>query len=289
MRGIAFFVISLSTLHTLSSQDHGGLDSLQFWGDAMISLKSASHRKYAESEFINLFNRNIQSIDDSASLNFHPSVVHLTTPDGKYKIYSWQLEYNPGEYTYYSCILPSKGKVLLMKSTPRNLKRINYEEFSDKNWYGALYYHVFPGDFGGSYLLLGFSLSNDGSKHRIIEPLHFIDGKPIFGAPLFKKKMDDEIVTVNRLVLSYSSSANAVFEFDPITKQIMQDHITSFTDPKSGEQLEVPDGTYEAYEWKDGLYEHIPYLKGQILETAPIEKPVLGQGNKDLFGRPKSR
>ncbi len=288
MRNTIILILNCILITTLSSQNQSSLDSLKFWGDAMISLKDKKHRVWAEEAFLSCFKREIQSASDSSKLEFHPAVVHITSPDGRFKMYSWQVEHAASEFLYYTCILPKSGDVLLLKSTQRNLRKINFEEFSDKNWYGALYYHIFPGDFEGHYLLLGFSISPDGTKHRIVEPFQIKDGKPRFGAPLFKKQVDEEEVTVHRLVLSYSPSANAVFEFDPATKQIMQDHITSFIDPKSGEQLEVPDGTYEAYEWKNGAYKHIPYVKAQIMETAPIEKPVLGQGNKDLFGRPKS-
>jgi hypothetical protein len=203
-------------------------------------------------------------------------------------IISWQIEYDSKDYRYYAYIFQPGAKPLLLESTERNLDRINYESFNNDNWYGILYYQFLPVVVDGYYTLFGYRFAKNGLKYRIIELLKNDNGKLIFGAPLFKiidKEGEEDYLY--RKVIPYSLSANMQISYDNSLNLIYYDHIDNYTDPKSGEILLVPDGTFEAFELKDNTWVYIPYHQLQKLKQAPREKPILDSKNKDLFGRKK--
>lgn len=292
MKSLACVVLIIVIQLQCFAQTFSASDSLRFWGDAMISLKTSNFRQKASTEFQRLAETLIRETSDSVLLDFHPSIVKTSTPDGRLKFFSWTSELSDNRVQYFSYLFYDNQKPVFLRSQARNLRRINYEEFNAQNWYGALYYHILKDSFAGHYFLLGFATSPDGTKHRIIEPLFLAKDKLLFGAPLFIKKDEtqkDELY--HRIVIHYSPSAQAVVNYDPEQKQIMYDHISSYTDSKSGETLYVPDGTFEAFDWNGKHWVHIPYLKNEVLETAPIDKPLFNSDSKsrDILGRKKSK
>ncbi|MBK9108016.1 MAG: hypothetical protein IPM92_06430 [Saprospiraceae bacterium] len=292
MKSLVFSLFLLSHSLNCSSQILSSTDSLRFWGDAMISLKTPDFRQAASSEFQKIAEKLIRENSDSILLDFHPSIVKTSTHDGKLKFYSWASELSENRIQYFSYLFFDHQKPVFLKSQERNLRRINYEELNAKNWYGALYYHILKDSFSARYFLLGFATSPDGTKHRIIEPLYIDKDQILFGAPLFVKKDENQKDEVyHRILIHYSPSAQAVVNYNPELKQIMYDHISSYTDAKSGETLLVPDGTFEAFDWNGSHWIHNPYLKNEILESAPIDKPLFNADTKsrDILGRKKSK
>lgn len=266
-------------------------DSLFFWGDAMISMRDQQFRNISAERFNDLWYRQVNSLSDTNLLNFHPSIIKVNSADGQLRIYTWARETHQGTNQYYACIFYKEEKPLCLVSKPRNYQRINYDDFTHRDWYGALYYHIVPDTFDGRYLLLGFCQSPDGTKHRIIEPLQVDQGTCHFGRDLFIKENEKrEKESFHRIVLHYSPSAQVAIRYEQEPKQFMFDHIEHVIDPKSGETLKIPDGTFEAYIWMENKFEHIDYLKNTPMDTAPVEKPVFGPDSKqrDIFGRKKN-
>lgn len=256
----------------------------------MISLSSPELREHSAAEFSQMLRKEIRGIEDSARMRFHPSVQRIHAPDNSFVLYSWQRESQPGNYRYGFCLLREGRPPVIGHSVTRNYRKINYERFSKDNWYGAIYYKLLPDAFNGHYILLGYSQSSDGTRHRVIEVLGFAEGELFFGAPVFAKGVQGGAMEKYfRAVLHYSPGAQPVITYDPSLKQIAFDHISSFSDPRTGEVILAQDGTFEAYDWSGNLWVHNPYLQGQILDQAPIEKPVLDQDRpkRDLFGRPQ--
>ncbi len=282
--------IGVSALQSFSQDIKTPEDSLQFFGDAMFSLKIYSNKIYAESRFLELANRLIESNKDSSLLKFHPSFVMTESNDHSLKFVSWQIQLDTNNYHYCAYLFTKDRKPLFLKSKNRNLDKINYETFNEETWYGAMYYHFLPVLINGYYTVLGYRFSNEGYKYRIIELLKIQDGKVEFGSPLFRISGDGGNEDfLYRKMISYSPSANVVVKYDEESKLILFDHVERFIDPKSGEVLRVPDGTFEAFELKDQYWDYIPYHKLQIIDTPPREKPVLGTGKKDLFGKDKKK
>lgn len=267
-----------------------GTDSLLFWGDAMISLQSYEYKELALFNFNDHFKREVSDPADSIKLNFHPAIVKIESADKAVRIYSWRIEFKDKSAMYALCVFYKNLPPKLIYSKERNLFRINYEEMGIEGWYGALYYHILPQKFGDYYLLFGFALDKNGAKHKVIEPVRFNEDQIIFGKKTFLKLSENRSEDwYHRIVLHYSPSANLAINYDSEKNQIIYDHISQFTDPRTGESLSVPDGTLEAFNWTNDHWTHEPYLKNEVLESAPIEKPILGKDapGLDLFGKPK--
>lgn len=279
-------IVTKSSTQEISSPS----DSLRFYGDAMFSLKLSRHKDFAEKHFLDLAKRLIQKNEDSILLTFHPAFVTTESKDQMIKIVSWQIEIESNVYHYCSYIFVKNEKPVFLKSVTRNMEKINYESFNSENWYGALYYHFLPETINGYYTVFGYRFSNEGYKYRIIELVKIEKGSVQFGSPLFKATTgkDDEDL-MYRKVIGYSASANLGLTYDEEVKMIYFDHIDIITDPKSGEILRVPDGTFEAFELKNNYWNYIPYHKLKLLDTPPMEKPILDKRKKDLFGKDKQK
>ena len=282
------FSIGLISLKSNTQSISSSEDSLKFYGDAMFSLTLAKHKSLAEERFLDLAKRLIKSNEDSSLLNFHPSFVITESKDQLIKIISWQIENEYNDYHYCAYLFSKNSKPIFIKSTNRNLEKINYETFNQDNWYGAMYYHFLPELIHGYYTVFGYRFSNEGFKYRIIELLKIENGNVEFGSPLFKipdSKGDEDFLY--RKVIAYSPSANMAMKYDEESKMIYYDHIEQLTDPKSGEILRVPDGTFESFELKNNFWNYDSYHKLKQVDTPPMEKPILDKREKDLFGKRK--
>lgn len=288
---ISLCLILITTLSfDLKCQLTSATDSLSFWGDAMISFHSDDHKEMALVHFNDCFKREVIAPTDSSKLNFHPAIVKIQSSDKSLRIYSWRIEFRDKAPQYAMCIFYQNNPPKIIYSRERNLNRINYEEMGIEGWYGALYYHILPQKFDDYYLLFGFAFDKNGFKHKFIEPFRIQEDRILFGKKTFLKLSAHNAEDwYHRIVLHYSPSANVAINFDSEKKQIIYDHISQFTDPRSGESLNVPDGTLEALYFKNDHWLHEPYLKNEILESAPLEKPILGKDSPglDLFGKPK--
>ncbi len=288
MQKLLLILLVAITIQTGFSQLTTSLDSLKFYGDAMFSLRSAEHRKFANEQFINLSKKLIITTKDTSLLAFHPSFLAVQTKDHLLKMITWQVELDHQQYIYYAFVFIGNNTPFLLQSKERNLDRINYELFTANNWYGALYYEFLPNKLDGYYTVLGYRLSKNGLKYRIIDLIKIESNTLTFGAPLFKttdKQGEEDLLF--RKVIAYSPSANMLIKFDDISRIIYFDHIEKYTDPKSGEILLVPDGTFESFELTEQFWIHNSYHQLEKLKTAPIEKPAIDSNNTDLFGRKK--
>jgi len=263
-------------------------DSFRFYADAMFYLNQSEFRMNAESVFNRLLRELVLSSEDSSKLNFLPSFVKCESTDKNICIISWQVERKPKEFHYAAVLFSPNAKPLFLNDVDRTLSRINFETFNSKNWYGALYYHVIPAKIKNTFTVLGYRFGKDGSKYRIIDMIELKNNDVLIGSPLFKhidEKGGEE--WYYRHVINYSPSANVAVKYDETSQIIYFDHVETFTDVKSGEVVRAPDGTFEALEFKNEYWNYVPYQKGEILQSAPREKPILNGENKDIFGKKK--
>lgn len=284
--GIASLIMLFYTYQCKTQVLNTKQDSFRFYADAMFFLNQAEFRMHAESAFNRLLKELIVTTADSSKLNFLPSFVKCETPDKSISIISWQVERQPKDFHYAAVVFQANAKPLYLFDVNRTISKINFESFNSKNWYGALYYHVIPAKIKNTYTLLGYRFGKDGSKYRIIDAIEIKNNDIEIGAPIFKhtdEKGEEE--WYYRHVINYSLSANVAIKYDEASQIIYFDHVETFTDIKSGEVVRAPDGTFESLEYKIDYWNYIPYQKGEILETAPREKPVLNGDKKDILGK----
>lgn len=210
-------------------------------------------------------------------------------PDSSFRIFTWQLFVNDNEYRYYGAIQLNNKELKLIPLIDRsmNIKDPETEIVGNDKWYGGIYYRILPFEtpVGTKYLLFGYDAFEFWFKRKFIDVLSFDStGKAIFGAPVFVKNTPEESWTKNRFVMEYSSESSVTLNYANNMDLIVFDNLEEIpsNNPENGGMLRVPDGTYDAFELKNGVWTVIVNLPNQVLEEAPRPLPVLN--GKDLNG-----
>jgi len=209
--------------------------------------------------------------------------------DSSFRIFTWQLMVNPGEYRYYGAIQMNSPELQLFPLIDRSFEVDNPEQavLPHDRWYGALYYNIksFESPQGPMHLLFGYDGNSLFERRKLVDVLHFREGKPFFGAPVFLNP-DGAPRTRNRILLEYAAEATIRLNYDPALDLLIFDHLIPLA-TEHGPSF-VPDGSYEAYRLQDGLWHYIPKVFHQTLDEAPRDFPILDQRkNIDIFGRKK--
>jgi hypothetical protein len=268
-------------------------DSLKKMAANFLLDSFTAGRMRSDSQFIKTFIRGLQ-VKNSFYYPFDSleGVAKIYAPDSTFRIYTWNLAFDE----YYS----RQRGAIQFRTKDGSLKLVplrDYSEFTEKpmdsvrtarNWIGAVYYNIVKTDYNGKnyYTLFGFENSSQRTNMKWIEVLTFnAKNEPVFGGPFFSFAEDSIKRPVQyRYNMEYKKEARAVIEYDAEQKVIIVDHLISESDEPENKWTYVPDGDYEAFEWKNGKWMHIDKLYNFKLEDgqAPVPDPIRdGKGNND--------
>lgn len=180
-------------------------------------------------------NHKLQSIL-STTLKKNKSYLHdfintehmyvIQPKDKKFKLFTWFIPYNNGEYEYYGIIQKCKknGKKCeiyhLKKTISLNEQNINMQ-LNHTEWYGCVYYDLIPIKVEGKkyYTLLGWDGNNNNTTKKIIDVVQIPKKEePIFGANIFSNNK-------NRIIIEYSSKYSISLKYDEKLDYIVYDHL----------------------------------------------------------------
>ncbi len=223
-------------------------------------------------------------------------VISIQYPaDSSFRIFTWQLQVNQEEFRYYGAIQKRSSKLELIPLIDRSFELENerFTQTDGRQWYGALYYNLItlPGTPEPIYLLFGFDNFQGLKRRKLIEPLRFTQEGVQFGAPVFPAMTDEAVhgSPLQRFILEYDGEASVRLNYDAALEKIVFDHLVEIQG-KNG-LTQVPDGSYEAFEIKEGQLEHVEKLYNATLEEPLLPKPVLGKEGgeqRDILGRKKN-
>lgn len=259
-----------SDAQSLSAADRRQLqvkeDSLEIFADSMINAADAAERFRSDSNFIRGLVRALK-VKNSFRYPFDSlrMVSRLYAPDSSFRIFTWQLQRD--EYLYLQ-----KGAIQM--NTPNGELKLfplfDYSMYTAKpndsirthnNWIGSIYYRMVMKEHNGKkyYTLLGFDDFSISSNKKWIEVLTFDNRQqPVFGGPFFSFKEDSVKRPVQaRFNIEYKKEANTLLNYDPELDMIVFDHLISETDEPEKKNTYIPDGTYEAFKWKNGQWVHV--------------------------------
>jgi hypothetical protein len=214
---------------------------------------SADHELlfFLDSLFHNLNN---YSID----LGTHPQISDLRPDNGKFRLISWGIPLEEGDYLYNGLLLiPSDSQTVIHHLVDSSMNYyFELEEIHGPNkWFGAMYYEIVHHRHKKEdhYLLLGWDGYSGSSNRKIIEPLIFDPSKgPLFGGKVFKLKENP-----SRIILEYSQDAGVSLRYDNQMKMIVYDHLVPMDGAPVGMySFYIPDFTYEGLEFKKGKWIH---------------------------------
>jgi hypothetical protein len=221
------------------------------------------------------------------------TISKLYSPDSVFRIFTWQLKKDEMVYLQRGAIQ--------MRTPDGSLKLIALHDgsmFTSKpmdsvrgpnNWIGAIYYRIILKEVNGRkiYTLLGFDDFSISSNKKWMEILTFNQhGDPVFGGPFISFK-DDSASSPKRpfyrFGIEYKKEASTTFNFDPEMDMIVFDQLISESEEPGNKETYVPDGDFEGFKWKEGLWVHVPQVFNVKLEDGqfPQEQKIL-----DEAGRP---
>ena len=292
--------ISLSAQGEIAQNDLKRLqnfeDSLATYAYAVLNDTLPERRFYSCKQMI-IGLKNALQTRNSFQYKFTklPSISIQYPQDSTFRIFTWQLYVDKDDYRYYGAI-QIKGEALqLIPLIDRSYNVVDIEQstLEANEWYGAVYYNLKEVGKGKDkyYLLFGFDGFEFFKKRKVIDVLKFVQGKPVFGAPVFVKQDPNGLErTKNRLFMEYSAEVSTRMNFDSNLDMIIHDHLIEIQG-KYGEGVTyVPDGSYEGYKQEKGKWLHIDKVFDQVSDEPPRPFPVLEQkGKKDILGNPKKK
>jgi hypothetical protein len=261
-------------------------DSLAYWARIAVTNALLERRIEAQDKLLPLLKKAL-AMPNSFNYSFSElENVAITYPQDKsFRILTWQFMHTDMNYQYFGFIQlnSSKSVVYELKDFSKSLQKPESQITTNDKWFGALYYniHDFKTKEGQKYLLFGLNSNDTIEKIKLCDVLTLRGGQIKFGAPVFEKNERGRAKMVNRLMFYHAVDATMRLNFDPDMDMIVHDHLEDV--PSQSKKIPfvgVPDGTYEAYNLKKGLWQHIDKLATTEMDQAPIPKPVLGSKAK---------
>jgi hypothetical protein len=252
------------------SDDSGNIRQLALYRDSLIEIgkkmingESGPERMNANAEFIKTL---VRALKIPHSFNFPLDSVKAITirnsPDNRFRILTWHVDYDDGSYRYYGTVQMNTGEKLLMYPLRDYSPDIKHPEDTitdNTKWYGAQYYKIIPvyTELNPYYVLLGWKGNTVKTNKKVIEVLSFKNDRPVFGHSVF----DGNGKMRKRVVFEYTRQASMVLNYDEEQHLIVFDHLSP-PDPKLKGQFDTygPDLSYDGYRLKNGRWEYVGNL-----------------------------
>ncbi|MBR1793339.1 MAG: hypothetical protein IJ764_06855 [Bacteroidales bacterium] len=237
----------------------------------------------------------------------------LTASDGKFRIFSWPVRRDNGEYECFGFVQAydeGEEEWVVTVLHDKSDEIINPEEsiLAADQWLGAVYQSLVETSHGGHhyYMLLGWTGVDMLTQRKVIEPIWFKrkGAAPLFGQPVFRRDGNRR-----RVILCYSNNAMVNLRYEvqftrqiekkrvkvkgskkPVIEQINHDEkqrmiIFDEVAPQVPGmeglfQYYVPSGVELAYVFMDGKWALKDNAQGRLAdkklnkEFAPIDKPA---------------
>lgn len=228
----------------------------------MLNDSIESNRYKAFDSVYLLINQALE-IKGSADFNFDSSRVHISiieSENKKVQIFSWTTFSAKDSFSFGAVLVHHEKKKIniinLYDSSSTFEKEPHYKTLKLNQWYGALYYGITYRKYKKQYYytLIGWDGYTRESNRKILDVL-VIDqaGKMKFGAPIFK--VSDKKRPLNRVIFEFSNQASMVMRYEKSRKVItFENLIPPDNNAKGIYSLYIPDGSYDYFKWKRGVW-----------------------------------
>jgi hypothetical protein len=185
----------------------------------------------------------------------------ITSSDSRLRIITWNIILSDGSNKYFLYLVRKgeKGNInRVYKLTGQNRPEApeSGRVYSEKDWYGALYYAVQPFKIKRKtyYILLGLDFGNPYTSRKIIDVLSFNDdGSITFGKDCLER--GDKIK--DREVIEYSPEGVITLRIES-KKEIIFDHIVPYSAGHEEEAENYGAGlSFDGYILKKGIWRFV--------------------------------
>lgn len=271
------FLVSAQEISTLE-------DSLISLHTQVLGSRTEPERFLANERFIEVLDQAL-ALDRKMKYPFDSlKTVSILMPDDRsFRIFSWYVRLQSGEYTYYGLIQRYSEKSGRFESfwltdLSEKIPRPEEAVLDAEHWYGALYYDIIQKgrDQSAYYTLLGWDGNSPVMKRRIVEVLTFRqNGSPVFGYPIFRnfnrkaRRMIFEHSARAGMTLRYETQGYILKERNPRTRRvktkevleemIVFDRLIPLETLLQGQhEFYVPESNvFDALVWRNGRWELI--------------------------------
>lgn len=222
-RIVLFWMVSVAMCLSLSAQDKALManyqSELQQLFEEVYTAPTDNQRYLASESAVKLFTEAL-SVENSIrwQWDFGSKVSVLTAPDKKFRIITWPVVNDVGEYECFGLVqaLNERTKEYdVYELHDRSELIVNRQEeiLSPDRWLGAVYQELITTTYENRtyYTLLGWNGVDYLTQRKIIEPICFKSGgsQPQFGQNLFRKEPN-----LRRVVLEYTKTAMVTLRYE---------------------------------------------------------------------------
>lgn len=187
--------------------------------EKIVGAPTDNERYNANEQFVQLMYEAL-SYEDAFywKWNFGTSVSVLTSTDRQFRIITWPVVRDNGEYECFGFVQSYNPKseqydVYILNDKSDELVSLNEVVLEPDNWLGSVYQELVETKHDGKvfYTLIGWTGVNALVQRKVIEPICFRanSSKPQFGQALFRREKN-----LRRLVLEYSRNAMVNVRYD---------------------------------------------------------------------------
>ncbi|WP_421939926.1 hypothetical protein [Pedobacter sp.] len=281
-----FLLICFIVSRASAQQASGKLDSFQ---DSLIKLSNATVKAETDQKKLELNGSFVKTLVEALKtpnsfaypFDSLKNVSVIKSPDKSFRILSWYVQLENGNYRYYGSIQmnTSNGnlKLLPLIDQTENISDAN-AVLDNQKWFGARYYEIIPVTSGNRlpyYILLGWKGNTSMTTKKVIEPLLINKDQVTFGAAVFDgKALKDK----NRVIFEYNKSNAMTLKTDLKAGMIVLDHLAPF-DPEMV-------GKFEYY-GSDGSFDGFKIIGGKLKLLENITLNNDPNSSDELYADPK--
>jgi len=267
-------------------------------GTLLLRSRDAQLRAAASDTILNALQRALRLHKGSSyAWSGLENVMMQAPPTGDWKIFTWQHFVNDSTYRYHGILQAAQTpeQLYVLQDSAQALGMEREYELRPDQWYGALYYSIFPFKTSkgkDAWVLFGYDADGYLHRRKVADILTFSrNGTPLFGKEVFVGTEQDSTRRQARLILEYRVDSRVGLRFNPELGGIAFDHLV--TGPpvmKGGPPSYIPDGSYDGYVYNKPSGEwhwRMEWFDRVISKEAPRPQPILdSKERKDVFGRP---
>jgi len=287
---LGLFITTSASLLSQAINFDSNDEALQFYGDVMINALDANNRVKAAEIFETLFEDELNSEESFSSSLEELKFVSVQYPEDKsFRLISWEIKESDARFRYKTYLQTADSKIQKF-SNDSYINEDQLETIFTRNWPAHLIYKIkdVGTDENKSYVVFGMKQIDKYNKVKVAEVLQIDNGSVSFGAPIFVKNADSERPRKNsRIILNYGADGNASLNYNPSLELIVHDNVIPQSGMMPGQGISnYPDGSYQAYKFENGQWNHIDKLFNTVMSEAPRPNPIKKK-SKSIFGNRK--